>query len=400
MIPAVTMLRNRNTLTHRNWRRVLVALQVGIGSFFLIMSLGMLKQFRFMADTDKGMSAESIYQLRLGFYTTVEDECAAICEELKASAYVEEVTKVYSTLVLLSNGQFNAGDFFYLSGREKGMESDNIMYVEENFLSFFGMKLKEGRWLKYDAQWQYVINEAGAVQLGISTVGEGIVSEGSYRPQLLTGVLKNYHYAPFRFPVDKVIIRLYHPEHDEKNFHEKFIYVKIAPWAEKEALDYIRMVYDRYEKGEIPPDKQIVSLSDMMDSFNEPEKKLFRVFSVLSLISVLISSFGIYTLVSFSAQQRRREIAIRKVNGAGFMDVFKLFTREYVWLALIGNALALPVSFLFLNNWLKEYVYRITPGIGLFLPVFCITSLIVAVSVALRMGEAAAANPAEATRVI
>ncbi|MCD8167216.1 MAG: hypothetical protein LUE93_14560 [Bacteroides sp.] len=220
------------------------------------------------------------------------------------------------------------------------------------------------------------------------------------KPHRVTAIIKDYHYAPFYFPVDNLILRLYQADSEPFSLVEKYIYIKVVPGAEKEALEYIRLVYDRYEKGEVPPEKQIVSLTAMMDSFNEAERKLFQVFSLLSLVSILISSFGIYTLVSFSAQQRRREIAIRKVNGVGFADIFKLFTREYLWLALIGNALALPLSYIFLTNWLEEYTYRINPGVGLFLLVFCLTSLIVVVSVTLRMRQAAEANPAEAARVI
>lgn len=75
-------------------------------------------------------------------------------------------------------------------------------------------------------------------------------------------------------------------------------------------------------------------LSDLIDRFNRPEKVIFTIFSILSLVCILISTFGIYSLVSLATEQRRKEIAIRKVNGATFYHILQLFFREYFILVL------------------------------------------------------------------
>ena len=108
-------------------------------------------------------------------------------------------------------------------------------------------------------------------------------------------------------------------------------------------------------------------LSDLIDRFNRPEKVIFTIFSILSLVCILISTFGIYSLVSLATEQRRKEIAIRKVNGATFYHILQLFFREYFMLAALGNAFALPVGYLVMSRWLETYANHTTLPVWLFL---------------------------------
>jgi hypothetical protein len=103
-----------------------------------------------------------------------------------------------------------------------------------------------------------------------------------------------------------------------------------------------------------------------------------------SLLCIVISSFGIYSLVARSAGQRKKEIAIRKVNGDLFKDILHLFLKEYLLLVIPGNLPALPVGNLFVARWLEGDAYHTQIGVGLYLSVFLITCSIVVLSVARR----------------
>ena len=115
----------------------------------------------------------------------------------------------------------------------------------------------------------------------------------------------------------------------------------------------------------------------------------------LSLVCILISTFGIYSLVSLATEQRRKEIAIRKVNGATFYHILQLFFREYFILVTLGNVFALPVGYLVIKRWLETYANHTTLPAGLFLLVFLITCGIVLLSIFRQVKRAAATNPAE-----
>ena len=125
------------------------------------------------------------------------------------------------------------------------------------------------------------------------------------------------------------------------------------------------------------------------------KKVIFTIFSVLSLVCILISTFGIYSLVSLATEQRRKEIAIRKVNGATFCHILQLFFREYFLLVALGNAFALPVGYLVTKRWFETYANHTTLPVWLFLLVFLITSGIVLLSIFRQVKRAAATNPAE-----
>ncbi|EXY84406.1 ftsX-like permease family protein [Bacteroides fragilis str. 3996 N(B) 6] len=178
----------------------------------------------------------------------------------------------------------------------------------------------------------------------------------------------------------------------------RYFYIKVHPDNEKQALQYARRIYSQYSKKEISEDMQIIQLSTLMELFNRPEKTMFRIFLLLAVLCILISSFGVFFLVSLSTEQRKKEIAIRKVNGAQFSDILYLFLKEYLWLTLVSNAIALPLGYLFIKRWLETYAYHTDIHGWLFVCVFLFTCIIVILSVMRQVVVAAKINPAESVK--
>ena len=163
----------------------------------------------------------------------------------------------------------------------------------------------------------------------------------------------------------------------------------------KEVLEHLHEITSHIQNDNVNRSKMFTELSDLIDRFNRPEKVIFTIFSILSLVCILISTFGIYSLVSLATEQRRKEIAIRKVNGATFYHILQLFFREYFILVTLGNVFALPVGYLVIKRWLETYANHTTLPAGLFLLVFLITCGIVLLSIFRQVKRAAATNPAE-----
>lgn len=160
-------------------------------------------------------------------------------------------------------------------------------------------------------------------------------------------------------------------------------------------LEHLHEITSHIQNDNVNRSKMFTELSDLIDQFNRPEKVIFTIFSILSLVCILISTFGIYSLVSLATEQRRKEIAIRKVNGATFYHILQLFFREYFILVTLGNVFALPVGYLVIKRWLETYANHTTLPAGLFLLVFLITCGIVLLSIFRQVKRAAATNPAE-----
>lgn len=215
----------------------------------------------------------------------------------------------------------------------------------------------------------------------------------------ISGILRDFYYCPMQYPLSKVFFMYQNNADAARGYNGfRYFYIKVHPDNEKQALQYARRIYSQYSKKEISEDMQIIQLSTLMELFNRPEKTMFRIFLLLAVLCILISSFGVFFLVSLSTEQRKKEIAIRKVNGAQFSDILYLFLKEYLWLTLVSNAIALPLGYLFIKRWLETYAYHTDIHRWLFVCVFLFTCIIVILSVMRQVVVAAKINPAESVK--
>ena len=164
-----------------------------------------------------------------------------------------------------------------------------------------------------------------------------------------------------------------------------------------EALEYLSETH-----LEFSPDQPIryQLLSDSLDRLYEDDRKQSRVFKTFSAISIFLSCLGIFGLVSFAIERRRKEFGIRKAMGANISIILALISREFVIIILIAAALAFPVSWLLGENWLNNYAYRIVLLDAWYIFLFggLLTLVIAMVTIILRSIRAANANPTESLR--
>jgi ABC-type antimicrobial peptide transport system permease subunit len=198
-----------------------------------------------------------------------------------------------------------------------------------------------------------------------------------------------------QYPVKGVVFRL-RPENLDVHEPYQYVYAKLNPANHAKGMEHINAVLDRTAIGkEVALEKRLLSLTDIQARFDLPERTLFRVFGLLSILCIAVVSIGIYSLVSLTVEQRRKEIAIRKINGAEIRDILALFLRNYLLLVIAGNVLALPVAYAFMSRWLEYYAYRTSLSGWLFALVFIATCLIVLLSIFEKVRRAAGENPAE-----
>lgn len=401
LFPIVALLKRSRHAASHTIRNGLIAGQIFIGSLFLITSFSFYQQYRLMEDTDKGVITDRIWQMDFGFDATCKTDCTPLMEELKQSPLIEEVTALTQPL-LLSQAEYYCSYISHLPIEGRNMDEaddDYCFVVQPNFLSFFGMKMKEGEWMDSERTQDIVVNESGAKELNIPSLTGRSVKELHRKSYRISGVLADYHYCPMQHKLKKVFfVHKNNAEAAQYYMGYRYFYIKLRPGSEHQALDYAAKIYLKYDKGEVSSEQQIVCLSALMDQFNRPERTMFRIFLLLASLCILISSYGIYGLVALSAEQRKKEIAIRKVNGAQLHHILRLFLKEYIWLALFGNAVALPLGYLFIQRWLETYAYHVPFQAWLLPLVFIITCGIVVLSVTRQVLLATKANPVDAIK--
>lgn len=388
-------------------KRGLIAGQIFIGSLFFITSIILFMQLHFILNKDKGVEYENVLQMDMGYENAYENDLRVLEPELRNHPYIQEVcyTAVNSP-VFTEQGDWYGTEVTHLSfdpAETDPFREDNLMLVSKDFFSLFHIGLKEGKWLDESNPDSYLVNETGYRQLGYKDLLERSIysyneKQYSATTQKVSGIINDYIYAPMQFPVLSIFFRLY-TDKDAKNYTPvQYFYVRYLPGHKKEVTEHIRQVAKKFNVSGVTDTSLCTPLTDLVDKFNQPEKVIFSVFSIIAILCILISTFGIYSLVSLSAQQRKKEIAIRKVNGATFYHILQLFFREYLILVIISNLFALPISYILMKRWLETYANHIHLTIWSFIAVFFITCVIVLLSIFRQVKEAAQANPAESVK--
>ncbi|MDR1980518.1 MAG: ABC transporter permease [Tannerellaceae bacterium] len=375
----------------------LITAQISIGSFFFITSLALFLQLHYIRTADRGLRYDHVIQVNLGYEHAYNNDIRVLKPELLHHPYVESVScTAANTAVFTEQGDWYGSYISSFAVGRDTLRDANVLLVDKDFFSVFGLSLLRGDWIGEANPDDLLINETGYRTLGYPDLLERPVSApyAQAKERNVSGIVKDYLYAPMQYPVQPLFFRLL-TDHTRQFLPAQYIYVRYTPGHKEEVLAHIRETTDRRDSHEVSDDKKFVELNDVIERFNRPETVLFTLFSVLSLLCILISSFGIYALVSLSAEQRKKEMAIRKINGAGLRHILRIFVQEYILMTVTGNVFALSCGYIVMKRWLETYGNHIELRLWPFILVCCITASIVIFAVFLQVRKTASANPAE-----
>jgi hypothetical protein len=373
--------------------RVTIWLQLVICmSFALCVSVVML-QLHHLSQGDLGWNRHNTAVLRQ--YRLTPEGYEALCRSIDAMPIVTESLKgVHYALFPEFSRMVTTVNSWDGKPNETDPSLDNVKVIDWNadFDRFYGLKLIEGELLRNDGTSEAVINEAIMKALGWTTaVGKKV------DVYTVVGVVKNFYTTAPTMPVEPTILR------------------GLSAWRETPTLsdELSQNILLKFREGSWPELKQridsLTSLPSMgpnkysllrnveeeYDKFLTSERMLLRLLGIAALTCVLIAAFGIFSLVSLSCQQRRKEIAIRKVNGARIGDILALFVREYLLMLVLAAVVAFPIGYILMKRWLQSYTDQISIGWWLYAVIFAGTAAVVALCIGWRVWQAARSNPAE-----
>jgi putative ABC transport system permease protein len=175
-----------------------------------------------------------------------------------------------------------------------------------------------------------------------------------------------------------------------------FVDIRMNPkMSASAAIKRIQPIFDRYNPA-FPFLYQFAD-TEYAKKFNY-EELVGNLAAIIAVIAIFISCLGLFGLASFTAEQRVKEIGVRKVLGASVLNLWQLLSKDFVKLVLISCAIAIPVAYYFMNEWLKGYDYKITIGAGVFVMVIALSIIITLVTVSFQAIRAATANPTKSLR--
>ena len=375
-----------------SFRRILVVFQFSISIGLIISTLIVSKQLRFIRERDLGLDRRNV--VTVWNNPDLNSRFDAFKAELEDEPGVIQVTAAAQRPMAVGQG---------VSIGWEGRQDDNpfvVKYtvVDYDFFKTFNMDFVEGRpfskSIASDAIEACVISESLKKIIGDdSPLGKRIYfshpefSEPARYVRVI-GVVKDFHSESMHNTIRPFIFRIYRP------FHQ-YVFVKINPQDVQGTLDRIKQTFERFSP-EYPFYSQF--LDEAFEEQYRTEKQLGGLFQAFGAFAIFISCLGLFGLAAYTAEQKTKEIGIRKVLGASVSGIILLLSKEFTKWVLVANIVAWPLTYWIMRRWLNEFAYRIDVGVSIFILSAAIAFLIAVCTVSYQALKAALANPADSLR--
>ncbi len=374
-----------NTVAGRRLRYFLLSVQFFITLVLIIVTMFIRHQTNYMVNYDMGFDKENVHVVNV---STNHFEFGSF---LKQSPLVEDVAFARDGYMILD---YRMGWGRHVNGRGQDETiTFQVLPVSYSFLKMLGIEIVEGRDFVVEDEYgtgAYIFNEKARDAYNLK-VGDVVGAWKGDAP--IVGFCKDFNFRPLSkstVPFALIVMGATSPSY--------FPYVKSVPGVDAETLyAHIRECFAKWLGRSVDDESfqglEIEALSHQIASAYQDEASFSFVVGVFSFISIMLSLMGVFGLMFFETQYRRREIALRRVHGALVNDILRMFVWQYAKIVLASFAVALPVSYIIVSSWLQGFAYPvpITPWIfviALFV-VLVVTSLIVLV----RSYSVASDNP-------
>ena len=386
-----------------SFRKISITFQLCICIFFLMSTFIMFRQISFMKHKDLGFQKEGLIQMEMTF-----NDREGISREISSLALLKGFTQ--AGIFTITHEPLTQNEVEWEKKTIDFNPNFQVLQVGENFAEVFNIPMLKGRFINesdvtgngdWRSSWsKAVINEEAARIMGIDDpIGKKIsiwnytvMHDGSKgRTEMeIVGIIRNFQAASLRNPILPQVIVI-----DQSKWNSYCYYARTEPGKEQVAINTIRNIFKKHSKQGDPATCEVQSMNQILDQLNTSENASLQLFTLLALFCTLISIFGLYSISSSNMEQRKKEIAVRKVVGASAGTIVKMFFMEYLTIALIANLLALPLAWLFMQSWLQQYAYRSHISVWMFLLIVLFSIILIIGTVLYQTIQAARTNPAE-----
>ncbi len=374
------------------FRRILVVLQFSISIILILGTMVVFKQLDYMRNKDLGFNKEQIVYISL-------------------KSNQREKYDVLKNVFLKQQGVINvsgSSDRPALYGSNSGGiewdgkdEESNVLVgfssIDFDYLETLGIELKSGRSFSKDFPADVAFADSNRGNFIINEALEKIIGEGSAIGKRMNfvgaeghivGVMKNYHYSRVSSRIEPLALIAY-------TENVRNIILKISPDDIPGTMDNIETAW-----SSVIPNYpfEYKFLDEDFDRMYRSEERMFNILKYFAIMAIIIACLGLFGLASFTAEMRTKEIGIRKVLGATETNLTILLCKEFAFLVLLANIIAIPVAYYLLGGWLEDFAYRISLEWSYFL-IAALTALLIAVlTVSYQAIKAALANPIKSLR--
>ncbi len=382
-----------NTGSKRAWfRSGLVIFQYAISIVIIICTIVVYQQLEFIRSKKLGFMKEHVL---------VIDRAYGLEDEEKVIVFKDEILKHHGALhgsVTSAIPGMSGWDGTVFQREDSPAEElfhFRLLRGDYETLNAFGYELLEGRFFSEEFKsdsMAFIINETAAKDLGfkdpigkkILSITEGVNERTAHE---IIGVVRDFHFNSLREPIENLVI--YFP----RNYFPMYMSFRIDSKQTKEILKHAEKTWKK-----MVPDQpfRYFFLEDNFNALHQTEQRTGKIFGVFSLLAIFIASLGLLGLASFMAEQRTKEIGIRKVLGASVPEIISLFSKEFILWGLMANLIAWPAAYFVMKIWLQNFAYRVSMPYWAFFATALIALFFAIITVSVQTIHAAMKNPVKA----
>lgn len=402
-------------------RMVFLGVQYVLTIFIISVSLFFVRQLDYMLHADLGFRTHDIinatmYHNPLGMYKDSKENLLdegkrqqinreLVNRRMAESSLFEHWNRSYN--ILLNGGRL---ENFALERAENGFHQALVTSMTRRTMDMYGLQLVEGR-LWNDSvdealsrnSFKVIINETAKRVLGVKDITreklqpEDVHFASSWMPDFfnppceIVGVIKDFNVRHLSKATMPMVI--YYDSEIERG-----LYAVTAAYRHEDRARVIRFLSDLYEEATGRTDFEYTLIEDVLAKMYEDDRRVVRIYTLFAAVAILISLLGLLAIALFDISQRRREIGLRKVNGAQARDIYPLLLRKYLAVLGVSALVSVPLSWLAITLYLQGFAHKAPLTPGLFVVAVLITALLSLLTVMWQVHRAAHVNPAEVVK--
>jgi putative ABC transport system permease protein len=366
-------------------RNMLVVFQFAVSIGLIICTILAYQQIAYTRHKDLGFDKEQV--MALSYFDLLGEKAIAVKQAVTKRAVVEDASLVSGVIP-----QTYVGTNFW----KKGSTQQHLLYWytgDHDHLSTMGIELAAGRNFSTDFSADslgVLLNETAVRNLELEDpIGSEISYDdsdvGTYR---VLGVIKDFNFQSLHYDIEPMAIFL-----DETG---SFLLVRFAPDNVVQALEEIEEVWHKYA-ADIP--FEYTFMNEEFDRKFRAEQQLSGVFTVFSILAVVVAVLGLLGLAAYAAEQRTKEIGVRKALGASTGNVVWLLSKDFTRLVVLAFLVSVPIAYFLMKSWLDQFAFRVEVGVLPFILAGAGALLIAWLTVGILAFRATQTNPADVLRI-
>ncbi len=374
-------------------RSTLVVFQFAISFFLITSTLVVYRQIKYIQSRDLGYNRDHI--LIVQNTETLGSQAESFKQDIRQLSGVDNTT-LTGALPTSDYGNWNVLFEDRALDQKRAVHTEQYN-VDEDYLGTLGIRLKSGR--NFSKQMPtdssaIIINETAAKQLSYANPLNQLLygPEDNFLKKIATyhviGVIKDFNFRSLRQNVTPMFLRL----REDRGA----LSIRIRAGADISAV--LAQVSDKW-KSLSPNEEFAYSFMEQdFDGLYRAEQRIGKIFLAFSSLAILIACLGLFGLVAYAAEQRTREIGIRKVLGAGIPTIVRMLSKDFFRLVLLSIIIASPLAWLAMHKWLQGFAYRVDISIWIFIIAGLIALLIAMLTVSFQTIRSAMANPVKSLK--